>query len=104
MEKQWGRAAIASVTGGPLAFGNVWDLTTSPTLTLTLHNTGTANLTGINAQLDPLQGFLFPVRVAGCIEIALPEVDVGDLHARLREHLGRDTLRACQHDERLGAD
>jgi Bacterial Ig domain/Abnormal spindle-like microcephaly-assoc'd, ASPM-SPD-2-Hydin len=40
-------AAIASVTGGPLAFGNVVVGTTSGTHTLTLHNTGTANLTGV---------------------------------------------------------
>jgi hypothetical protein len=39
--------AIASVTGGPLAFGNVTTGTNSATQTLTLHNTGTANLTGI---------------------------------------------------------
>jgi hypothetical protein len=40
-------AAIASVTGGPLAFGNVPTGTTSAARTLTLHNTGTALLTGI---------------------------------------------------------
>jgi hypothetical protein len=40
--------AIASVTGGPLAFGNVPVTTTSASQTLTLHNTGTAPLTGIN--------------------------------------------------------
>jgi hypothetical protein len=39
--------AIGSVTGGPLAFGNVTDSTTSATQTLTLHNTGTGTLTGI---------------------------------------------------------
>ncbi len=39
--------AIGSVTGGPLAFGNVVDTTTSTTQTLTLHNTGTGTLTGI---------------------------------------------------------
>src|SRR4029077_15338636 len=39
--------AIASVTGGPLAFGNVTVGTTSASQTLTLHNTGTASLTGI---------------------------------------------------------
>jgi hypothetical protein len=39
--------AIGSVTGGPLAFGTVVDGTTSAARTLTLHNTGTANLTGI---------------------------------------------------------
>jgi hypothetical protein len=35
------------VTGGPLAFGNVATGTTSAARTLTLHNTGTATLTGI---------------------------------------------------------
>jgi hypothetical protein len=39
--------AVASVTGGPLNFGNVVDGTTSASQTLTLHNTGTAALTGI---------------------------------------------------------
>ena len=39
--------AIASVTGGPLAFGTVPTNTTSTAHTLTLHNTGTATLTGI---------------------------------------------------------
>jgi hypothetical protein len=43
-----GGTAIASVTGGPLAFGNVVTGTTSAAHTLTLHNTGTATLTGIN--------------------------------------------------------
>ena len=40
-------AAIGSVTGGPLAFGSVPVTTTSAPQTLTLHNTGTADLTGI---------------------------------------------------------
>lgn len=40
-------AAIASVTGGPLSFGNVPNGATSTSQTLTLRNTGTANLTGI---------------------------------------------------------
>jgi hypothetical protein len=39
--------AIANVTGGPLVFGNVRVSATSPTQTLTLHNVGGANLTGI---------------------------------------------------------
>jgi len=39
--------AVASVTGGPLAYGNVPTGTTSAAKTLTLHNTGTAALTGI---------------------------------------------------------
>ena len=42
-----GTSAIASVTGGPLAFGNVPTGTTSAAQTLTLHNTGTATLTGV---------------------------------------------------------
>jgi hypothetical protein len=42
-----GTVAVASVTGGPLAFGNVVVGTTSAAQTLTLHNTGAANLTGI---------------------------------------------------------
>src|SRR4029077_434649 len=40
-------AAVASVTGGPLAFGNVATGTSSAAQVLTLHNTGNANLTGI---------------------------------------------------------
>jgi len=40
-------AAIASVTGGPLPFGAIAVNTTSAARTLTLHNTGTATLTGI---------------------------------------------------------
>jgi hypothetical protein len=39
--------AVASVTGGPLAFGNQVVGTTSAAQTLTLHNTGAATLTGI---------------------------------------------------------
>jgi len=39
---------IASVTGGPLSFGNVPVGTTSAAQTLTLHNTGTADVTGIS--------------------------------------------------------
>jgi hypothetical protein len=42
-----GGTAIASVTGGPLNFGSVVIGTTSTAQTLTLHNTGTAALTGI---------------------------------------------------------
>jgi len=38
---------IASVTGGPLAFGNVTQGTTSTAMTLTLHNTGGGTLTGV---------------------------------------------------------
>jgi hypothetical protein len=40
-------APIGSVTGGPLTFNNVVIGTTSATKTLTLHNTGNADLTGI---------------------------------------------------------
>jgi hypothetical protein len=39
--------ASASVTGGPLAFGNVTNGSASASQTLTLHNTGSTNLTGI---------------------------------------------------------
>jgi len=39
--------AVASITGGPLAFGNVTVGTTSAAKTLTLNNTGTGTLTGI---------------------------------------------------------
>ena len=39
--------AVGSVTGGPLAFGNVPLFSTAPAQTLTLHSTGTASLTGI---------------------------------------------------------
>jgi Bacterial Ig domain len=41
-------AAIASITGGPLSFGNVANGVTSASQTLTLRNTGNANLTGIS--------------------------------------------------------
>jgi hypothetical protein len=39
--------AVGSVTGGPLAFGNVPLFSTAAAQTLTLHNTGTASVTGI---------------------------------------------------------
>jgi hypothetical protein len=42
-----GGTAVASVTGGPLAFGNVATGTTSASQTLRLSNTGTAPLTGV---------------------------------------------------------
>ena len=45
--------AMGSITGGPLAFGSVVDTTTSAPQTLTLHNTGTADLTGINVTVTP---------------------------------------------------
>jgi len=45
--------AIASVTGGPLTFTGVVVGTTSAPQTLTLHNTGTAALTGINVAVAP---------------------------------------------------
>jgi hypothetical protein len=47
VEYQVPAIAIASVTGGPLAFGNVPVTTTSASRTLTLHNTGAATLTSI---------------------------------------------------------
>jgi hypothetical protein len=42
-----GTSALANVTGGPLAFGNVPTGTTSASRQLVLHNTGSATLTGI---------------------------------------------------------
>jgi hypothetical protein len=48
VEFQQPAAALASVTGGPLAFGNVAVNTTTAFQALTLHNTGNASLTGIN--------------------------------------------------------
>ena len=39
--------AVATITGGPLSFGNVTIGTTSATQTLTLSNTGGSSLTGI---------------------------------------------------------
>ncbi len=48
VEYQAATAAIANVTGGPLAFGPAVDGTTTASKTLVLHNTGTAALTGIN--------------------------------------------------------
>ena len=57
-------AAVASVTGGPLAFGNVGVGGTSAARTLTLHNTGTAPLTGIGLTFtSPL--FSRPTGAAG---------------------------------------
>jgi hypothetical protein len=53
VEFQTAPLAIASVTGGPLAFGNVATGTTSAARTLTLNNTGTANLTGISLAFAP---------------------------------------------------
>jgi hypothetical protein len=50
-----GATAIASVTGGPLAFGNVATGTTSASQQLVLHNTGTATLTGIALTFSPAQ-------------------------------------------------
>jgi hypothetical protein len=46
-------AAIANVSGGPLAFGNIAVGQTSAARTLTLHNTGTAALTGITLVFNP---------------------------------------------------
>jgi Bacterial cadherin-like domain len=48
-------APIASVTGGPLAFGNVPNGSTSGPLQLVLHNTGNANLTGITLAFSATQ-------------------------------------------------
>jgi hypothetical protein len=48
-----GGAAIASVTGGPLSFPNTVVGSTSAAQTLTLHNTGGANLTGIVVTTSP---------------------------------------------------
>jgi hypothetical protein len=45
-------APIGSVTGGPLTFNNVPVGTTSNPQTLTLHNTGNADLTTINLQFS----------------------------------------------------
>jgi hypothetical protein len=60
-----GSLAVASVTGGPLAFGNVVVGTTpSPTQTLTLHNTGGVALTGITVGAFPA-GFSRPTGPAG---------------------------------------
>jgi len=56
--------AIASVTGGPQAFGNVVVGTTSAAQTLTLHNTGTANLTGITLAFSSSR-FTRPAGAAG---------------------------------------
>ena len=47
IEYQVVSAPVASITGGPLAFGNVATGTTSAAQTLTLHNTGTAILNGL---------------------------------------------------------
>jgi hypothetical protein len=47
VELQAPAIAIANVTGGPLAFGNVPINTVSASQNLTLHNTGGASLTGI---------------------------------------------------------
>jgi hypothetical protein len=54
---------IASVTGGPLAFGNVIVGTTSAAQTLTLHSTGSANVAGINVVVTA--PFSRPVGAAG---------------------------------------
>jgi len=43
--------AVASVTGGPLAFGNAAITTTSAAQNLTLHNTGGSPLTGITVAI-----------------------------------------------------
>jgi hypothetical protein len=56
--------AIASVTGGPVAFGNVTLLTTSAAQTLTLHNTGGAALTGITTTFSSAR-YARPAGTAG---------------------------------------
>jgi hypothetical protein len=59
-------APVASVTGGPLNFGNVGvstPVTSSTPRTLTLRNTGNANLTGITLAFSP--GFSRPTGLAG---------------------------------------
>jgi hypothetical protein len=56
-------SATASVTGGPLAFGNVATGTTSAARTLTLHNTGAGPLTGITVVITA--PFSRPAGVAG---------------------------------------
>ena len=55
--------AVASVTGGPLAFGNVAVGTTSAPQTLTLHNDGTANL--VIASITVTPPFSRPVGTTG---------------------------------------
>jgi hypothetical protein len=60
-----GGGAVASVTGGPLAFGNQAVGTTSSPQTLTLHNTGTAALTGISETFSPGSRFSRPGGAAG---------------------------------------
>jgi Bacterial cadherin-like domain len=59
----------ASVTGGPLAFGNVTVGTTSAPQTLTLHNTGTATLNGITVTFPPGSPFS---RAGGTCGTSLP--------------------------------
>jgi hypothetical protein len=56
--------AVASITGGPLAFGNVPTGSTSGSLQLVLHNSGNANLSGITLTFSsPL--FSRPAGAAG---------------------------------------
>jgi hypothetical protein len=65
-------AAILSVTGGPLAFGNVATGTTSAARQLILHNTGTAAGTGITLAFSPAV-FSRPAGAAGgTCGVALP--------------------------------
>jgi hypothetical protein len=65
-----GATAGASVTGGPLAFGNVPISTTSASQNLTLHNTGTATLTGIGVAIPAPFGRIttgtFPAGAPNC--------------------------------------
>jgi hypothetical protein len=60
-----GNTAVATVTGGPLAFGNWGVNTTSSALTLTLHNTGGANITGIALVFSAGSRFSRPAGAAG---------------------------------------
>jgi hypothetical protein len=56
-------SALAIVTGAPLGFGSVVQTTTSAPQTLTLHNDGFANLTGIAIVVSP--PFARPAGAAG---------------------------------------
>jgi hypothetical protein len=63
-----GAGALASVTGGPLNFGNVGvsiPATTSSPQQLVLHNTGAASLTGITLTFSPTTPFTRPAGTAG---------------------------------------
>jgi Bacterial cadherin-like domain len=57
--------AVASVTGGPLDFGNWGNGATSSALTLTLHNAGSANITGITLTFSAGARFSRPAGAGG---------------------------------------